>query len=314
MLKVKEKRPILLTGAHRSGSTFTGEMLTLSSSIGYIPEPFNVGYGLEGIDNWFPFVKEGMEDEEKWASLIEDVLNGKAKYRVPPDYLRGQESFVKRTGRFLIKSKFNMQYKKATFNPFINRYLIKDPIACLASEWMHNRFNMDVVIIIRHPAAFVGSLKRVNWRFDFNEFIRQEHLMADHLDGLLLDNHKELSVIEEGSIIWNCLYLVMFKYLDRNPRMIGIRHEDLSTNPIKEFKRLYDKLNISFSKEIEEKIKEYTGDGNPVVPTNNEIHVLKRNSKENAKMWKQFLSEDEIKTIKDITYPLASRYYDESDW
>src|SRR5690242_1511734 len=34
-------RPILVTGAHRSGSTWVGKMLALAPGIGYIHEPFN---------------------------------------------------------------------------------------------------------------------------------------------------------------------------------------------------------------------------------------------------------------------------------
>ena len=42
-----------------------------------------------------------------------------------------------------------------------SHFLLKDPIACMSSEYLHREFEMDVVIIIRHPAAFVSSLQKM---------------------------------------------------------------------------------------------------------------------------------------------------------
>jgi hypothetical protein len=37
----RRRRPVLVTGAHRSGTTWVGRMLDLSPGVGYINEPFN---------------------------------------------------------------------------------------------------------------------------------------------------------------------------------------------------------------------------------------------------------------------------------
>ena len=59
------KNPILLTGSHRSGSTWTGKMLAFSNEIAYIHEPFNLNHN-PGIfkarfENWFPYIFHGNE-------------------------------------------------------------------------------------------------------------------------------------------------------------------------------------------------------------------------------------------------------------
>ena len=41
-------QPILVTGAHRSGSTWTGKMLALAPRVAYIHEPFNMDYAHPG--------------------------------------------------------------------------------------------------------------------------------------------------------------------------------------------------------------------------------------------------------------------------
>ena len=38
-------RPILVTGSHRSGSTWLGQMIGASDAVGYIHEPFNIDRG-----------------------------------------------------------------------------------------------------------------------------------------------------------------------------------------------------------------------------------------------------------------------------
>ncbi|MDA3822500.1 MAG: sulfotransferase [Bacteroidales bacterium] len=307
------KSCILVTGSHRSGTTFVGKMLTISSCMGYIHEPFNTVYGVEGINQWFLYIKKGMNDEVKNYNLIQDILRGRAIFKRPLQ--EKNITLTKRLFRSILRSQRNLQYLCAVYNPLVRRYVIKDPIACMSSEYLHQIFNMDVVVLIRHPAAFVASLKRLNWRSDINKFINQRELMSDHLDrilaGLDLEN---LPFAEEGAILWKCIYHVLFCYLERNPKMIGIRHEDLSCRPVREFRVLYEKLNIKYTQRIERRIRRLTQHTNPVDPVNNAVFSLKRNSKVNIKRWKKVLSAKEVEVIKEITADLAKQYYTDDDW
>ena len=51
----KINKPILITGCHRSGSTWVGKMLSLPVRVIYVSEPFNPGYGLKVFKNWFKY-------------------------------------------------------------------------------------------------------------------------------------------------------------------------------------------------------------------------------------------------------------------
>ncbi|RBW68884.1 sulfotransferase [Bacillus taeanensis] len=322
MLKKAVKKPILLTGAPRSGTTFVGRMLDLSSSIGYFHEPFNVQFGIEGIHENFIYIYEGMENEKYYENLLCDLLKGKAKYKRAPLDVVNQDKplFIKARnylGRAIIKSKPNVNYYKVKLTPSIERYFLKDPIACMSSEWLHRKFNMDVVILLRHPAAFVSSLKRLNWRFDFRHLLNQPDLLREHPEILeIIKDYdvKNLSIVEEGALWWTSIYTVLFKYLDRNPNMIAFRHEDISNDPFEKFKELYEHLGMDYTPQIQEKIKDFTDNSNPTIAEKNKVHVLKRNSKENTKVWKKKLSSEEIRLIKEITEPVAKRYYSEIDW
>ena len=47
------------------------------------------------------------------------------------------------------------------------RPLLKDPIAVFSAEWLGDTFGMDVVVLIRHPAAFVNSIVARQLRHPF---------------------------------------------------------------------------------------------------------------------------------------------------
>ena len=62
------RKPMLITGSHRSGSTWVGRMLSASPSVGYIHEPFNLDWQRKhpGICNanfqhWFTYITKDNE-------------------------------------------------------------------------------------------------------------------------------------------------------------------------------------------------------------------------------------------------------------
>lgn len=63
-----KKLPILVTGSHRSGTTWVGQMLATSENIGYIWEPFNKGeyignMNIREIKYWFTYVDKNNNEE-----------------------------------------------------------------------------------------------------------------------------------------------------------------------------------------------------------------------------------------------------------
>jgi len=303
---------ILVTGAHRSGTTFVGNILSTPINVSYIYEPFNKTYGLEGIDYWYTYIKRGMGNEIKYRQLMNDLFNLKAKYKTPK---KEYDSFLKICLRKIYKSKGNIYYYRAKINPFKKFLLLKDPIACLSSEYLHREFNANVIILIRHPAGFVSSIKRLGWRFDFNNFTNQPHLIEDYLKDLLKNvNFENLSVVEEGALLWICIHKVLDSFIKRNPKFIVFRHEDIARDPKNVFQYLFKKLEINFNKKIIKKIQIYTSSNNLSEAKDNVGQQLRRNSKALLDIWKKRLSKNEIVKIREITESIASKYYSKEDW
>jgi hypothetical protein len=164
--------------------------------------------------------------------------------------------------------------------------------------------------------AFISSIKRVNWEFDFDNFLEQDNLMNDYLfkfEDQIRNIDKNSSIIEQGALLWNCIYYVLSQYLSENDSLISVRHEDICYEPIITFRNLFESLNINFTDEIKKSLSGFVS-ANKVEAENNKVHDLHRNSKNLAKVWKERLTEEEIKYIKAKTYKLASKFYNDSSW
>ena len=212
--------------------------------------------------------------------------------------------------RKCFKSKQNFSYQIHRHNPMIKRILLKDVSAALMSEWMHQEFGVQTVVLIRHPMAIIGSMKRVNWHFDLRVFLSQKSLVQDYSRFMPSGNIDKLTEVERNAYIWNIIYGVLSDYLNRNPKMIAIRHEDICQQPIETIRDLYDRLDLPYSSKVEKSIQKYTNNNNPISPPGNKFIYLRRNSNAILNMWKQYLTEKDINTIKSITGGLASQWYD----
>lgn len=294
--------PILVSGSHRSGSTWLGKMIALSDDVGYIVEPFHRKYGISGnlFTSWFTYICE--ENEEKYYEALSKYL--KFKY---PFFLKLKEANNLRDyGRALRDNAIFSWHRVNSRRP-----LMKDPISIFSAEWLYKTFNMDVIILIRHPAAFVGSIKKVHWRTGMNNFLSQPLLIRDHLNDfkhLMKEYEKsEKDLIEEAILIWNMIHSVILKYQREHKDWFFVRHEDISKNPLEQFEDIYRYLDLEYTDAIKDQIINFT--------TNKESSdKIKRDSKENVWSWKKRLNAEEIERIRTGTKEISSHLYSDEDW
>lgn len=300
-------KPILVTGSHRSGSSWTGRTIAFSRDIAYLSEPFNLGHR-PGIcrarfDYWFPYVCT--ENERLYLSELRDCLRFK--------YNLAEEFGVARSLKDLLR--LVRDYSRfRRYSILKKRPLLKDPIAIFSAEWLATRFDMDVVVLIRHPAAFVGSIKAAKWTFPFDHFLRQPLLMQHHLADFRPQieefSRTDKGVIEQAALLWNLIHYMILKYRESHPGWIFVKHEELSENPVREFARLYERLGIGFSRRIQHKIRKSTTSE----PRKIKLDTFERDSKSNIWSWKKRLTEEEIAKIRERTREIAAAFYTEKDW
>jgi hypothetical protein len=288
------RRPILITGSHRSGSTWLASMLALSEDTLIAHEPFNIepwAYALDGLAKyWFTYAPALPQEGalEAFSKVLKRqtrkiFLKNQPQYWLPP-LRRG-------------------------------RLIIKDPIAALSSDWLASNFNLEIIVLVRHPAAFAASLKRLDWKHPFEHFLEQEMLMQRHLEPYRAEiARKPEDIVEQAATIWKCLYGVLFSYLASHPNWLVRKHEVLSSNPVVELRSLYEVLGLKWTATVEENVVKYTRRGNPVSVPKSTVHQLQRDSAANISRWKQTLTKEEITRVYKITRSISGLYYPDEDW
>lgn len=328
------RNPILVTGIHRSGSTFVGKMLSLNNEVAYIQEPFNKAYGLEVMDTDFKYVTADTIEPALKQALDNLLYLRAARFKIPSlvrphDYAKNRRALMgelrqkhdaKTIGKFLkqfiFRSKAQLGFHVAKYHPKVERLLLKDPMACLSSRYLHQQYGMKVVVLVRHPLGFAGSLKRLEWDFDFDTLLQQPALMHDHLESyrpqMIKLNNDSTSIVEKAALLWNCIYSVLATYIAAHPAFIVVRHEDIARQPLQSFADLYNKLGLQFTSRVQQKIRAHTSSDNPAEAEDNKVHQLNRDSEKLIHKWKQILSADEINSIRNQTEEVSAIFYPEN--
>jgi hypothetical protein len=299
--------PILVTGTHRSGTTWVGKMLASDSRTAYISEPLNVlhrpGVFRPKITLWYQYVCE--DNEQEYLPSFLELLD--YDYHLW-DEIRSLRSFrdFARMGR-----DFTIFYHGLLRG---QRILLKDPFAVFSTEWFAKRLNCKVVVTLRHPAAFVSSLKRLNWPFNLQDLLDQPLLMRDHLEPYRdqIERAKKGDVIDQWALLWNLIYGTVHQSLQRNPDFIAVRHEDLSLDPVNGYRKLYQSLGLEFTHRVEKVIQESSSSENPA--EGKRVHSFKIDSRASMSNWKKRLSEDEIRRVRDLTQEVTSIFYPDATW
>ena len=271
-------RPMLITGSPRSGTTWVGRMVNFSPRVFYISEFFSpekgkhFGIGRGNFKNWFVYINH--ENGYLYHQKVKNAIEMKYDFFYKILHVRAFNDLQWILGECgnIAKTYFA---RGAT--------LFKDPFAIFSAEWLAGIFNMNVLILIRHPAAFVSSMKRMNWKFDFNNFLDQPLLMKNLLNDFESEINDcargKLDFMTQTAILWKIIYSIVLKYKSDHSDWLFLKHEDISREPIKKFKLIYKNFGLNFSRKITEKIKEYTSEKNPIEAAGNETFFLKRNSK-----------------------------------
>jgi hypothetical protein len=195
---------------------------------------------------------------------------------------------------------------------------VKDPIALMSSEWLAQRFGMNVVVMIRHPAGFTGSLKRLDWRFEFHNWRDQPLLLRDLLgpyEEQIRDfAEHEHDLIDQAVLMWNVTHHVIGGFRERHPEWSFVRHEDLAEEPMKGFRALYERLDLEWDGVAEDAIARHSSDPQrKEVPTY--LHQsVRRDSRAARWTWRSRLTPDEQRRVREGTSEVAAAFYSDEDW
>ena len=119
------KNPLLVTGPHRSGTTWVGKILSAAPCAGYIHEPFNIAnnryYFTKEFVHWFLYIND--RNEHQYYSSIKKTIGFKLSF---PNL---SELDIIQLGKYFLRL-WQFQY----YSLFHYRPIIKDPIAFFSAS------------------------------------------------------------------------------------------------------------------------------------------------------------------------------------
>jgi hypothetical protein len=301
-------KPILVTGAHRSGTTWVGKMLALAPGVAYIHEPFSprtaAGLSPAGFDRYFTVVTS--ENEARYRPGLEQTI----RFR----YGLGAQLRSLRGGRDLARVPRDLtRVERARLSGA--RPLVKDPIALLSAEWLAETFGMDVVVLIRHPAAFAASLKRLGWKHSFATFIQEgrvPEVVRPYEAEIRQQAERPGEILAQAALLWRLLYNAVDDYRERHPDWAFVRHEDASAEPVATFERLYAQLGLDLTPAAKEAIARASAPDNPAELAT--PYAVELDSAASIGRWREDLTAEEVETLRERTRDVWPRFYSDEDW
>ena len=306
-----DRRPILVTGSHRSGTGWVGEMLAASPAprVGYIWEPFSPlarpGICPAPFDRWFQYVVA--ENEAPFRQPVRNMLDFRYHPGAEVRSLRSAKDAVRFARDWATVSKRRRSHPVP---------LLKDPIALFSSEWIADTFDARVLVLIRHPAAFTNSLLEKKLRHPFDDFLAQplmmRELLADRADEIARFAEAEQPPLEQSILLWNLIHEQIARFREVRPDWLFRRHEDISRDPVSCFRELFECFELTWTDEVERTVREHSGEGNPEETADPTSH--RRDSAKAITAWKRRLDPAQIARIREGTDPVWRAFYDDVDW
>jgi len=288
-------------------------MLARSPSIAYVEEPFHPNHR-PGVcpaspEHWYQYVTEENQAQTGYDAALQRTTTWRYSWGAELRALRSPRD----VGRMLRDwSRFRAARGRGA------RALLKDPIAFFSAPWIARRFGSQVVVLTRHPAAFASSLKRLAWHFDVENWLAQPLLMEEVLapweDDLRRAKQDPGDVLDQAALVWRILALVTKDYQEAHPDWLFLRHEDLSLEPLEEYRRLFQNLGIPFDAAVEQALRETTSGDNPAEAPQGQAHALRRDSRANIANWKTRLSPEEVDRVRAGVEDAVALYYRDDEW
>ena len=237
------KKPIIISGIPRSGTTPLGILLSSIKGFSMIYEPFNANQGI--IDVHFNYLYPGKNiSVEQFQSIFNNLIQFKSSFK--KGYLKN-DSLAKRIFKTFFGNESSLSYLKAKKSLSTNQLLIKDPFLLFCSKELC--LNHKVIICYRPLMALAGSFKRMKW--DFKEF---EDLInffpPNSINSLSFKANDKISSYVVGAIQFYELFYNYMNSINSNKNLYFFSQQEFSTDPIEEITNVLKWLELEVSDEI----------------------------------------------------------------
>ena len=262
------KRPLVIAGVPRSGSTWTKQVLEQDGDLLSLMEPDSEGYQPTAIRakrdiGRFPLLHPGDRDEpyrRLWSWILEGAPTSH-RQRAAQEVLRRtrpSQRALHLSGRgsplmTLAGGLADLRLDRRNPALYDHALLVKSVHAPLSIEWVAAEFDVDVLVLLRHPGSVVASWLEVR----SNE--RVVPLAGDPGVRRLADTWGVRPPRPDPLTVTIWTVGVLLTALEssarRNPAWTVRTHEQLCRDPEGEFRELYDVLGLRWSPQVLEFIR-----------------------------------------------------------
>ena len=320
------KKPILIAGLPRSGTTWIGEIISTDKNIRYYYEPDNekinsYAYYFKKTVHRFPFrLAESSSDDYYylWKNAFSGIplrklntLLFKLFYRSNVPHIEAEignkTGFIyidqemkdvndgtwrvpfKQEEHIILSALAKIFIRKKTAK-FKHQIVIKSVHSPLCLEWIDFNFSPKIVIVLRNPFALYASYKRLFMPDAFRNILSQNNLKSFMHDRLGIDSIPKNGIAEEAIFQIILVYKILAGQLKSNNHWNFISHDRLCFNPVEQYKALYSNLGLHFDSAVENKLNDLNTSGGGFIP--------KRIGKDQPMKWKKELTQKEVDLIK----------------
>ncbi len=310
-------RPLLVTGLPRSGTSWVGKMLEASGQLVYVNEPLNPQHppgrspGVLDAEVTHRFQYICPDNDQQWARAFADTTQ--LRYHVIAELRRNHRPYdLARMAKYFTSfTRGRLQGRRA---------LIDDPFAVLSARWFAERLGADVLVLVREPVSLVGSWWRLGWKMDFQDLLGQPLLRRDLLGGYeqemqaLVGSPDRLAQI---ALLWRVTYDAVQRLQGDVPRLRVMSYEDLSREPLEQFRLLYETFGLNWTAQIADRVAAATSGTGRTDRSHawtlrygvSRTAFRPMDSRAALRSYETRLSPEEISRVRELTADVAGRLY-----
>lgn len=280
-----------VSGLHRSGTTWIGQMIEYAMPGSVVHEPLNAHAGLTGVNKWY----YGPAEKVYVTTLLNEMLHGRRTFR----RRRCKDSALKNLARAVGGSRYERALTGALLSD--NPIVLKDPFLIRLGVVMVEAFDAKGVIMVRHPAALINSLRRMGWALPD----------LDGLDRGPAQKNPELQFAFDVGRFWATIYSEVERQVTSLPDyLLIVRHEDMCIKPVESGLDILAHLGIAANDAALNFLRVSTS-GEAGEMSGKQLHNMHRDAKTLASSWRRSLTGDQIKAIEEGAWPVLQRFYPE---
>jgi hypothetical protein len=277
------RRPILVTGVPRSGTTWLARQLASASGSALTGrEPMNAHgrqYALGGTI-------------QAWARIVEPT----------PEQLRA----MRRAYSGLAPRVYGRYGHRQWAAPLpTTRIVVKDPFAVLSVGALHEATSALPVLVYRHPGAVLASYRRMGWSPDLAEI----EAAVPPADQVGREGHDlAQDPVAAMAWFWATLNHVALSDITRTGSGVVVSHSELAAGGPAAMQRLYRACGLGWDGRTEAAVRSAgSGEGRaPKARVNSKgktLHELSRDSTQVAEAWRSKISPDELTVLEQLAGP-----------